>query len=77
MLVGGTRRDVIIPAAAANLIEDDAGETMIMAYRPAAWAGKRRENNPDQAEPVRLERAAMRRHSGDMGLPRQETGMPA
>jgi hypothetical protein len=63
---------MIVPAAAADLVQDDSCEAMIEAHRPAARAGKARKRLADQLEPARLERNASLHHGSNLGAEARE-----
>ncbi len=56
--IGGTAGDVVVPRAAARIVEQDALETMIGADRPATVLRQRRERRAGEMEPVGFERGA-------------------
>ena len=67
--VGGAGGNMIVPAAAADLIEQDAREAMVVSDGPAALGGERWEGGADEVEPAGFEGGAggMHRRESKMG----------
>lgn len=57
--VGGAAVDMLIPSAAAHLIEQDAGEAMIVANGPGPSGGEAGKDGADEMQPKRFETGAI------------------